>query len=96
NKGDDNVENGDDNKGDDNVENGDDNKGDDNVENGGDENGDDDQEVELGVEAINDATQARSGVYTLLGVKISDTNVLPAGCPAGIYIVGGKKVIVLH
>ncbi len=96
NTGDDNVDKGDDNTGDDNVENGDDNKGDDNVDNGEDENGDEEQEVELGVETVKDATQARSGVYTLLGVKISDTNVLPTGCPAGIYIVGGKKVIVLR
>ena len=49
---------------------------------------------------INDITvdepvsAAKSGVYTLTGVKVADGNTLPDGLPAGVYIVGGKKVVV--
>lgn len=35
-----------------------------------------------------------SGVYTLMGVKLSEENSLPEGIASGIYIVGGKKVVV--
>ncbi len=35
-----------------------------------------------------------SGVYTLTGIKLSESNTLPEGIASGIYIVGGKKVVV--
>ncbi len=38
--------------------------------------------------------ETKPGVYTLSGTKLSDSNTLPAELPAGLYIVGGKKVAV--
>ncbi len=39
-------------------------------------------------------TETKPGVYTLSGTKLSDSNTLPSELPAGLYIVGGKKVAV--
>ncbi|MCD8202237.1 MAG: hypothetical protein LUD48_01165 [Prevotella sp.] len=35
-----------------------------------------------------------SGVYTLTGIKVCEGNALPESIASGIYIVGGKKVVV--
>lgn len=40
-----------------------------------------------------DAPQSSSAVYTLQGVKVAD-NISSSSLPRGIYIVGGKKVVV--
>ena len=39
-------------------------------------------------------SQPKTGVYTITGVKVADGNTLPEGLAAGIYVVGGKKVVV--
>lgn len=43
---------------------------------------------------VDAAPAAKSGVYTLTGVKVADGDKLPVDLPAGVYIVGGKKVVV--
>ncbi len=47
-----------------------------------------------GISAISSDGSATTGVYTILGTKICEGNTLPAGLPAGVYIVGGRKVVV--
>ena len=39
-------------------------------------------------------TEAMGGVYTLAGVKVAEGTTLPSNLPSGVYIVGGKKVVV--
>ncbi|MCD8296305.1 MAG: hypothetical protein LUC88_01900 [Prevotella sp.] len=54
-------------------------------------------ELHAGIESVTysvDATSAKCGVYTLTGVRLSKDNCLPVNTPAGVYIVGGKKVVV--
>ena len=46
-------------------------------------------EVESGAK-----TEAKGGVYTLAGVKVAVGTTLPSNLPSGVYIVGGKKVVV--
>ena len=38
--------------------------------------------------------EAKGGVYTLAGVKVAEGTTLPSNLPSGVYIVGGKKVVV--
>ncbi len=57
----------------------------------------DDPDIPAGIEEVTSpaqVVQATPGVYTLMGVKVCDGNTLPSGSPAGIYIIGGKKVVV--
>ncbi len=46
------------------------------------------------ISSVRSSAEAKPGVYTLSGTKLSDSNTLPAELPAGLYIVGGKKVAV--
>ncbi len=54
-------------------------------------------EQHVGIESVTyscDVYPAKTGVYTLTGVRLCEKNCMPENTPAGIYIVGGKKVVV--
>ena len=56
----------------------------------------DEEEFTSGISevTVDASTAVKQGVYTLTGVKVADGDKLPADLPSGVYIVGGKKVVV--